>query len=106
MKSLIINEYIDNSFTQKLYDKLPNFIKLTEKFKEGDTVDQSILKKTNDVFVDVYEKINTIFDLTGEIIRSEIDGKVKMKSFLHGKCNISIKMNENLQVGYIKDDIG
>lgn len=74
-------------------------------------------KKVNQIFVDIYERINVIFnsevsllnkplkglvlsrDSQGVIIRSEIDGTIQMKSYLNGNPELKLALNEEIVIG-------
>ena len=56
-------------------------------------------KARNEVFVDVIERVTVLFNQTGMVLKSEIDGTIQMKSFLHGNPELRLALNEDLLVG-------
>ena len=58
-------------------------------------------KKTqkNEIFVDVCEKITVMFNNSGFIINSGIEGCIQMKSYLSGNPNLRLALNEDLAIG-------
>jgi len=55
--------------------------------------------KKNEIFVDIIEKINVVFDGQANIMRAEITGSIIMKSYLTGNPIIRIGLNEDLIIG-------
>ncbi|KAJ8762250.1 hypothetical protein K2173_007406 [Erythroxylum novogranatense] len=56
-------------------------------------------RKTEEIFVDVIEKISVTFSSSGYILSSEIDGTIQMKSYLGGNPEIRLALNNDLSVG-------
>lgn len=52
--------------------------------------------KANEIFVDIYEKINILFNSSGYIINSSIDGCIQMKSYLNGNPALKLILNEDI----------
>ena len=50
----------------------------------------------NEIFVDIYEKINILFNSSGYIINSSIDGCIQMKSYLNGNPALKLMLNEDI----------
>jgi AP-1 complex subunit mu len=57
----------------------------------------NIKYRKNEVFLDVIENINLLVAANGTVLRSEIDGKVKMKSFLSGMPELRLGLNDKVQ---------
>eukprot|EP01118_Nematostelium_gracile_P006039 TRINITY_DN1930_c0_g1_i1.p1 TRINITY_DN1930_c0_g1~~TRINITY_DN1930_c0_g1_i1.p1 ORF type:complete len:476 (-),score=85.82 TRINITY_DN1930_c0_g1_i1:14-1294(-) len=55
--------------------------------------------KTNQVFVDVIEKLLVNIDSDGSIIRSDIVGSIVMRSFLVGNPQIKLALNDKITIG-------
>eukprot|EP00823_Brevimastigomonas_motovehiculus_P009075 TRINITY_DN8755_c0_g1_i1.p1 TRINITY_DN8755_c0_g1~~TRINITY_DN8755_c0_g1_i1.p1 ORF type:complete len:449 (-),score=68.84 TRINITY_DN8755_c0_g1_i1:111-1457(-) len=55
--------------------------------------------KKNEIFVDVYERINITFNSNGYILNSSIDGTIQLKSYLAGNPELKLALNEELVVG-------
>lgn len=51
---------------------------------------------SNDIFVDIFEKINILFNSSGYVINSSIDGCIQMKSYLSGNPSLKLTLNEDL----------
>lgn len=70
--------------------------------KSSDAAQKSVhskKKKLNELFVDVFEKLTTVFNSSGELIRSEINGSLIAKSFLAGQPRLKIGLSENISIG-------
>jgi len=55
--------------------------------------------KKNEIFVDIYERINVTFNSNGYVLNSSIDGTIQMKSYLAGNPALKLALNEELVVG-------
>ncbi|EDO33069.1 predicted protein, partial [Nematostella vectensis] len=55
--------------------------------------------KTNEIFVDLLERLTVLISPNGSILRSDIDGCIQMKSFLTGSPDVRIALTEDLTVG-------
>ena len=57
----------------------------------------SISKNTESkIVVDVYEKLNILFNASGYVINSSIDGCIQMKSYLTGNPALKLVLNDDL----------
>ena len=52
--------------------------------------------KENEVYVDVIEKVSMLFNSSGYLINSSIDGFIQMKSYLHGNPTLKLSLNNDL----------
>ena len=52
-------------------------------------------KNRNEIFVDVIEKVNVLFNSSNIIINSSIDGSIRMKSFLTGSPTLKLTLNQD-----------
>lgn len=59
----------------------------------------SITKKKNEIYVDIIEKLTVLFNSSGYIVNSSIDGCIQMKSFLAGNPELKLALNEDLNIG-------
>lgn len=50
----------------------------------------------NEIFLDVIEKLNLLVSANGNVLRSEIIGNVKMKSFLSGMPELKLGLNDKV----------
>jgi AP-1 complex subunit mu len=57
---------------------------------------QDIVHKKNEIFLDVVEKLNLLVSATGNVLRSEIIGALKMKSYLSGMPELKLGLNDKL----------
>ena len=54
--------------------------------------------KENEIYVDVIENINMLFNASGYLINSSVDGFIQMKSYLHNNPNLKLVLNDDLVV--------
>eukprot|EP00386_Alphamonas_edax_P007944 GDKI01026223.1.p1 GENE.GDKI01026223.1~~GDKI01026223.1.p1 ORF type:complete len:428 (+),score=177.48 GDKI01026223.1:180-1463(+) len=57
---------------------------------------EGIKHKKNEIFLDVVEKLNLLVSSNGTVLRSEIIGALKMKSFLSGMPELKLGLNDKL----------
>ena len=57
---------------------------------------EGIVHKKNEIFLDVVEKLNLMVSAQGTVLRSEILGALKMKSFLSGMPELKLGLNDKL----------
>lgn len=62
-------------------------MRLAESISEKDS-DKSIQKNTNDIFVEVNEKVSAVFNLSGFAIYIKISGMVLVKNYIHNRVNL------------------
>eukprot|EP00672_Neobodo_designis_P024546 CAMPEP_0174832628 /NCGR_PEP_ID=MMETSP1114-20130205/3772_1 /TAXON_ID=312471 /ORGANISM="Neobodo designis, Strain CCAP 1951/1" /LENGTH=465 /DNA_ID=CAMNT_0016066489 /DNA_START=62 /DNA_END=1459 /DNA_ORIENTATION=- len=60
---------------------------------------QSGKERKNEIYIDVIERLNVVFNASGSVINSEVDGTIIMKSFLAGSPDLYLGLNEDLVVG-------
>lgn len=53
----------------------------------------------NEIYVDLIERITVLFNSNGTILNSEIDGCIRMKSYLQGAPELRLGLSEDLVVG-------
>lgn len=63
------------------------------------TMRQKKGEKKNEIFVDIYERINLTFNANGYVLNSSIDGTIQMKSYLAGNPELKLALNEDLVIG-------
>jgi AP-4 complex subunit mu-1 len=56
-------------------------------------------KKKNEIFVDVFEKVSVLFNASGYVVNSSIEGCIQMKSFLTGNPQLRLALNDDLVCG-------
>ena len=59
---------------------------------------EGIRYRNNEVFIDVYETMSLLLSTTGTVLRSEVNGKVMMRSFLTGMPECKFGLNDKLIV--------
>lgn len=69
----------------------------------SDVTKSSSLKLTNELFVDVVEKMNVTFNSSGNVINSEIDGQIQMKSYMAGDPVFTMCLCESVVVNAEQD---
>jgi hypothetical protein len=57
---------------------------------------EGIKHKKNEIFLDVIEKLNILVSANGTVLRSEILGQLKMKSFLSGMPELKLGLNDKV----------
>lgn len=57
---------------------------------------EGIKHKKNEIFLDVVEKLNLLVSSNGYVLRSEIIGSLKMKSYLSGMPELKLGLNDKL----------
>ena len=72
-------------------------MKLSDSISERDS-EKSIQKDTNDIFVEIQEKINAVFNVSGFAIYIKISGMIIIKNYIHNRINLRIMMNEEFNI--------
>ncbi|XP_057804297.1 AP-1 complex subunit mu-2-like [Salvia miltiorrhiza] len=57
---------------------------------------EGIMYRTNEVFLDVVEKVNLLVNSNGQIIRSEVNGALKMQTRLSGMPECKLGLNDRV----------
>jgi AP-1 complex subunit mu len=55
---------------------------------------ENIKHSKNEIFLDVIEKLNLLVSANGTVLRSEVLGTVRMKSFLSGMPELKLGLND------------
>lgn len=90
---LMTNLSRDYLWSHLYLDKL----KLTDSVSEKES-QKSVQKDTNDVFVEIQEKINAVFNVSGFAIYIKISGMILIRNYLHHRLNLRILMNEEFNI--------
>jgi AP-4 complex subunit mu-1 len=61
--------------------------------------DKDKKKRVNELYVDIFERLNLMMNLNGDVLSSSIDGTISMRSFLNGCPPVRMLLAENLIVG-------
>jgi AP-4 complex subunit mu-1 len=76
------------------------FMDRTRKAEQANlSVVQSSAERKNEIYIDIIERLNVVFNANGGVIASEVDGSIVMKSFLAGSPDLFLGLNEDLVVG-------
>ena len=95
-----------NTDAEKLYSGTLDYIvsqipldklKLVDSVSEKDS-ERSIKKPTNDIFIEINEKISACFNTNGFAIHIKLHGLVLVKNYIIKKINCNILMNEQFNV--------
>ncbi|CBZ51127.1 hypothetical protein NCLIV_042020 [Neospora caninum Liverpool] len=89
----VLREFIKNEAHQLSVDALrpPTAITNAVSWRS-----EGIFHKKNEVFLDVVEKLSLLVSSNGTVLRSEILGTLKMKSFLSGMPELKLGLNDKL----------
>lgn len=60
---------------------------------------ESMKFRKNEVYIDVLERLTVLVAATGELIRSEVNGSIQIKSYLTGNPEVHITLNEDIVIG-------
>lgn len=98
IKPLIASEVAESKQSSLLdMKKLRDFSLFSSNTVNSSASSVSVSKNThNEIFVDVYEKISMLFNSSGYVINSAIDGCIQMKSYLAGNPALKLMLNEDL----------
>ena len=95
-----------NTDAEKLYSGTFDYIvsqipleklKLVDSVSEKDS-ERSIKKPTNDIFIEINEKISACFNTNGFAIHIKLNGLVLVKNYIIKKINCNIIFNEVFNV--------
>jgi AP-4 complex subunit mu-1 len=74
-----------------------------ERTRRSTASQQSIVhsskERKNEIYIDIIERLNVVFNASGGVVASEVDGSIIMKSFLAGSPDLYLSLNEDLVVG-------
>jgi AP-4 complex subunit mu-1 len=56
-------------------------------------------KGENEIFCDILEQLNVVFNAGGQVLNSSIEGRIQMKSYLAGNPELRLALNEDLVIG-------
>merc|ERR1719197_1103447 len=89
----VLQEYIKSDFHQLSVEQMrpPTTITNAVNWRS-----EGIKHKKNEIFLDVVEKLNLLVSANGSVLRSEIIGALKMKSFLSGMPELKLGLNDKL----------
>jgi AP-4 complex subunit mu-1 len=91
-------------FTEPVVINSQNFMKNifnSSNIKSGDATKKPISQssdknKKNEIYVDIIEKLKILFNSSGKLILSSVDGCIKMKSYLKGNPELKLVLSEDV----------
>ena len=72
-------------------------LKLVDSVSEKDS-ERSIKKPTNDIFIEINEKISACFNTNGFAIHIKVNGLILVKNYIIKKIDCKIQFNESFHV--------
>ncbi|KAI6661129.1 AP-4 complex subunit mu-like [Oopsacas minuta] len=108
LKTYIYNQAIEIPTEQSIFDSLDRVVSFEPKKRIQSSVASAkplalvgpVAKdRKNEVYIDLLERLTVLIGVTGELIRSEINGVIQVKSYLSGTAEICMGLNEDLVVG-------
>ena len=90
----LLQEYITQE-SEKLIDK--NSAQVIPELTKTTLRPENLKYRKNEVFLDVIESVNILANANGTLLRSEINGAVKMNCRLSGMPDIRLGLNDRLQ---------
>jgi len=72
-------------------------LKLVDSVSEKDS-ERSIKKPTNDIFIEINEKISACFNTNGFAIHIKVNGLILVKNYIIKRINCNISFNESFAV--------
>merc|ERR1712066_283862 len=88
----ILREYIKNQANAMTVEqKVPTSVTNAVSWRS-----EGIKHKKNEIFLDVVERLNLLVSANGAVLRSEILGALKMKSYLSGMPELKLGLNDKL----------
>jgi AP-4 complex subunit mu-1 len=83
-------------FSQSIFNKTSKSSEATKK-PISQVTDQK--NKKNEIFVDIFEKLTVLFNSSGSLINSAVDGCIKMKSYLKNNPELKLVLNDEISIG-------
>lgn len=100
IKPLIASEVVEekSSAITDIKKQLGNFSLFSSNTVNSSASSVSVSSKgnQNEIFIDIYEKINILFNSSGYVINSSIDGCIQMKSYLLGNPALKLILNDDV----------
>lgn len=72
-------------------------LKLVDSVSEKDS-ERSIKKPTNDIFIEINEKISACFNTNGFAIHIKVNGLILVKNYIIKRINCNIQFNDSFQI--------
>jgi len=90
-ESKILREYITQEAHKLETQKLPMAVTNAVSWRS-----EGIKHRKNEIFLDVVERLNLLVAANGSLLRSEILGSLKMRSYLSGMPELKLGLNDKL----------
>ena len=90
-ESKILREYITQEAHKLQVEKLPMAVTNAVSWRS-----EGIKHRKNEIFLDVVERLNLLVAANGTLLRSEILGSLKMRSYLSGMPELKLGLNDKL----------
>jgi AP-1 complex subunit mu len=87
----ILREYITQEAHKLQVEKLPMAVTNAVSWRS-----EGIKHRKNEIFLDVVERLNLLVAANGTLLRSEILGSLKMRSYLSGMPELKLGLNDKL----------
>ncbi|ORC84469.1 AP-4 complex subunit mu [Trypanosoma theileri] len=107
LRPYIFNDIIpvsnpDSNYIESFFERLKRG-ELMERTRRSDAAASSIVQtsgeRKNEIYVDIVERLNVVFNSSGNVVVSDVEGSIVMKSFLVGSPILYLTLNEDLVVG-------
>lgn len=72
-------------------------LKFSDSITEKESL-KSIQSDTNDIFLEIQEKVSAVFNLQGFAIYIKIAGMFLIKNYIHSRVNLRVQLNEDFQI--------
>ena len=69
-------------------------LKFSDSISEKDSI-KSIQNDTNDIFMELQEKVSAVFNAQGFAIYIKISGMVLVKNYIHNRVNLRVQLNDD-----------
>jgi len=99
VKPFIVNEPVAVDTVRNIMSFNPSNILVGSNTTPSSANQRPITSKKNEIFVDIFEKISILFNASGYVINSSIEGCIQMKSYLHGNPPLKVALNDDLVIG-------
>jgi AP-4 complex subunit mu-1 len=105
LKSCVHNEAVlvnSSSALSKASSMLSNMSNRTKSSMSSNipiTMKSTKGSNKNEIYVDIVERLTLLFNASGYVVNSSIDGSILMKSFLSGNPELRLALNEDLVIG-------
>jgi len=99
LKGLVANTPMKTDTSEGIRTIIPPI--LQKATVSSSTANKSVAEASNkeDIYVDLFEHLNVLFDATGHTARAQVEGEVRIRSFLKGNPKVKLSMNQDLVVG-------